>query len=65
MSVSDNVCSPASTAFPLLSVGITDPLCGHDANVVLGVKMRLLDLPTINDINNIVYGDTAVKTQGQ
>lgn len=49
--------TPASTSFPLFGIGQANPLCCHSADVVVGVKVGLLNLASIYHINDIVYGD--------
>lgn len=56
--------APASTSFPLFGVGQANPLLCHSADVVIGVKVGLLNLASIYHINNIIYGD-AVRNSGE
>lgn len=55
-----NTYTPASTSFSLFSIGQTDPLGCHCANVVVGVKVGLFNFASIYHIDHIIYGD-AVK----
>lgn len=56
--------TPAGTSFPLFGIGQANPLGCHGADVVAGVKVGLLYLPSIYHINNVIYGD-AVKKSGE
>lgn len=52
---------PSSSTFPLFGVSFTDPLGRHCTDVVLGVKVCLLDFSSIYHINYIIYGDAVWK----
>jgi len=56
--------TPAGTSFPLFGVGQADPLCRHGADVVAGVKVGLLNLASIDHIDNVIYSD-AVRKSGE
>lgn len=60
--VSDVPNEPACASFPLFGVGQADPLGCHRADVVVGVEVGLLNLASIDHINNIIYGDAGRKT---
>lgn len=57
--------APASTTFPLFGVGEADPLLRHGADVVVGVKVGLLNFASVYHVNNIVYGDAVRKSRGR
>lgn len=52
---------PASAPLPLFGVGQAHPLRRHGADVVVGVKVGLLDLASINHVNDVIYGDAVRK----
>lgn len=59
-----NTDTPAGTSFPLFGIGQANPLGCHSADVVVGVKVGLLNLPSIYHVYNIIYGD-AVRKSGE
>ena len=48
---------PAGTSFPLLAIGQAHPLCCHSADVVVGVKVGLLNLARVYHVNDVIDGD--------
>lgn len=56
--------TPASTSFPLFGIGQANPLSCHGADVVAGVKVSLLYLPSIYHINYVIYGDAEREKEG-
>lgn len=62
MKINTHTHTPASTSFSLFSIGQANPLGCHGADVVVGIKVSLLYLASINHINNIIYGDAVRKS---
>lgn len=55
---------PASTSLPLFGIGQANPLSCHGADIVVTVKVGLLNLASVYHKNDIVYGD-AERTGGE
>lgn len=54
---------PSCSTLPLLGIGFADPLSCHGADVVLGVKVSLLDLPPVYHEHHVIDCDAVAKKE--